>query len=211
VKLYAQTPHMRNGQILRDLVTMAWVGLWACVGIRVHDLVAALAGPGRAVESAGQNLSRSADDAASGIADVPVVGDALAGPFGALSGVGRTLQGAGAAQQEAITELALWLGISLALIPIAYVVLKYLPERLAWIREATAAHHIRLEADDLELFALRAAVTRPFHELRRVSQDPAADLASGNYKALARLELAALGLTEGEITPREAPTRAPER
>lgn len=210
MKLYAQTPRMRNGQILRDLSTLAWVGLWAWVGTRVHDLVAALAGPGRAVESAGQNLSRSAAEAGSGIAGVPLVGDALERPFGALSGVGRTLQGAGAAQQEAITELALWLGTSLALIPIAYVVLKYVPGRLSWIREATAAHHIRLDADDLELFALRAAVTRPFHELRQVSKDPSGDLAAGNYQALARLELTALGLTDDRITQREAPTRAPE-
>jgi hypothetical protein len=139
-----------------------------------------------------------------------VVGDALEGPFGALSGVGRALQGAGAAQQEAIGELALWLGISLAFIPIAFVVLRYVPGRLSWIREATAAHYIRLDADDLELFALRAAVTRPFHELRQVSKDPAGDLAAGHYQALARLELTALGLTDEQVRPRAAPTRAPE-
>ncbi len=210
MKIYAQTPRMRNAQILRDLLTLSWVGVWVWIGTRVHDLVAALAGPGRAVESAGQDLSRSADEAGSGISDLPVVGDALEGPFGALSGVGRALQGAGAAQQEAIAELALWLGISLAFIPIAFVVLRYLPGRLSWIREATAAHHIRLDADDLELFALRAAVTRPFHELRQVSKDPAGDLAAGNYQDLARLELTALGLTDEQVRPRAAPTRAPE-
>jgi hypothetical protein len=210
MKIYAQTPRMRNAQILRDLLTLAWVGIWVWVGTRVHDLVAALASPGRAVESAGQDLSRSADEAGSGISDLPVVGDALEGPFGALSGVGRALQGAGAAQQEAIAELALWLGISLAFIPIAFVVLRYLPGRLSWIREATAAHYIRLDADDLELFALRAAVTRPFHELRQVSKDPAGDLAAGRYQALARLELTALGLTDEQVRPQAAPTRAPE-
>jgi len=210
MKIYAQTPRMRNAQILRDLLTLAWVGVWVWVGTRVHDLVAALAGPGRAVESAGQDLSRSADEAGSGISDLPVVGDALEGPFGDLTGVGRALQGAGAAQQEAIAELALWLGISLAVIPIAFVVLRYLPGRLSWIREATAAHHIRLDADDLELFALRAAITRPFHELRQVTKDPAGDLAAGNYHDLARLELTALGLTDEQVRPRAAPTRAPE-
>ena len=211
MKLYAQTSRMRNGQILRDLLLLTWVGVWVWVGTRVHDLVAALAGPGRAVESAGQDLSRSANEAGSGISDVPLVGDALEGPFGALSGVGSTLQEAGAAQQEMIAELALWLGTALALIPIAFVVLRYVPGRMSWIREATAAHHIRLDADDLELFALRAAVTRPFHELRRVSKDPAGDLAAGNYQALALLELTALGLTDDVIRPQEAPTRAPER
>ena len=210
MKIYAQTPRMRNAQILRDLLTLAWVGVWVWVGTRVHDLVAALAGPGRAVESSGQDLSRSAEEAGSAISDLPVVGDALEGPFGALSGVGRALQGAGAAQQEAIAELALWLGISLAFIPIAFVVLRYVPGRLSWIREATAAHYIRLDADDLELFALRAAVTRPFHELRQVSKDPAGDLAAGHYQALARLELTSLGLSDEQVRPRAAPTRAPE-
>ncbi|CAN5523156.1 MAG: hypothetical protein ACR2MC_01695 [Actinomycetota bacterium] len=210
MKIYAQTPRMRNAQILRDLLTLSWVGVWVWIGTRVHDLVAALAGPGRAVESAGQDLSRSADEAGSGISDLPVVGDALEGPFGALSGVGRALQGAGAAQQEVIAELALWLGTSLAFIPIAFVILRYLPGRLSWIRETTAAHHIRLDADDLELFALRAAVTRPLHELRQVSKDPAGDLAAGIYQDLARLELTALGLTDEQVRPRAAPTRAPE-
>jgi hypothetical protein len=211
MRLYAQTARMRAGQIIRDLLVLGWIGLWAWVGSRVHDLVAALAGPGRAVETAGRSLSRSAGEAGSAISDVPLVGDALEGPFGVLARAGGRLQGAGVAQQQAIAELALWLGFVLALIPIAYIVLKYVPGRLAWMREAGAAHDLKLSAETLELFALRAAATRPFYELRSISRDPAGDLAAGNYQALARLELEALGLSGEEIRPRGAPNRAPER
>ena len=211
MRFYAQSRRMRAGQIVRDVLVLVWIGLWAWVGVRVHDLVAALAGPGRAVEAAGQGLAGSASEAGSAVSDIPVVGDALEGPFGALAGVGTRLEGAGAGQQEVIAELALWLGVALALIPIAYIVLKYVPGRLAWIREATAAHHLRLSAETLELFALRAAVSRPFHELRRISQDPAGDLAAGNYSALARLELEALGLRGEDIRPQAAPSRGPEQ
>jgi hypothetical protein len=79
------------------------------------------------------------------------------------------------------------------------------------MREAGAAHDLSLSAETLELFALRAAVTRPFHELRSISRDPAGDLAAGNYQALARLELEALGLSGEEVRPRGAPSHAPER
>ncbi len=62
------------------------------------------------------------------------------------------------------------------------------------MRAATAASRLRLDSDDLYIFALRAIATRPWHELRRVTPDPAGAFSAGDYEALAALELSALGL-----------------
>ncbi len=195
MKLYAEVPRYRMGQIVRDLAAVAWVAIWVRVGFRIHELVSALAGPGRTIQSPGTDVASSLESAGSEVEDLPVVGDALRTPFEAIAGAGRALERAGATQQEVVATLAVWLGVILALIPILYVALKYLPDRGRWIRAASAADHIRLDAGDLHLFALRAVANRPLHELRRASSDPAGDLASGNYQALARLELNALGLS----------------
>jgi hypothetical protein len=199
MKLYAELPRYRFRQLARDFVTLLWIALWVRIGFRIHELVSALAGPGRIVEGAGNDLVRSAEEASRGLADVPVIGGALRVPFEAIAGAGRTLHSAGSTQQDVVATLALWLGVCLAVIPIGYVLLKYVPDRVRWVREATAAERIRLEADDLQLFALRAAVSRPLWELRAATPDPGGALAAGDYEALARLELHSLGLGTEDV------------
>jgi hypothetical protein len=199
MKLYAELPRYRAGQLARDFVTLLWIALWVRIGFRIHELVGALAGPGRIVEGAGTDLVRSAEEASRGLADVPVVGGALRVPFEAIAAAGRTLHAAGSTQQDVVATLALWLGACVAVIPIGYVLLKYVPDRVRWVREATAAQRIRLDADDLRIFALRAAVNRPLWELRAATPDPGGALAAGDYEALARLELHALGLGPKDV------------
>ena len=198
MKLYAESRRYRARQLVSDAAVVVWVVLWIEVGLHVHDLVTALAAPGRAVENAGLSFARSVESTGGEIDDLPVVGDALRAPFDAIAGAGRTLESAGHDQQQLVLSLALWLGVLFAIIPIAFVLYRYLPERYRWTREASAAHHLRVDAQDLELFALRAAATRPLHELRRASPDPAGDLASRRFDRLAALELEAMGLKLSE-------------
>jgi hypothetical protein len=126
-----------------------------------------------------------------------VVGGELQGPFGRLAGVGQTLADAGATQQEVVHQLALWLGVLVAAVPIVVLLLTWLPRRVAWAREAGAASRLRLAGADLELFALRAVANRPLRQLRRATLDPAGALRAGDYEALADLELRSLGLRAG--------------
>jgi hypothetical protein len=67
------------------------------------------------------------------------------------------------------------------------------------MREAGAAADLRIDADDLRLFALRAVANAPLHVLRRATPDPAAALERGDDDALAGIELERLGL---RATPR---------
>jgi hypothetical protein len=194
VKLYAETPGLRARQLLGDLATLAWTAGWLAAGLAMYRLVERLAVPGARVEQAGTDFAGDVAQIRERIGRVPVVGDQLQGPFGRLAGTGRTLAEAGATQQEVVHQLALWLGVVVAAVPVVTLLLVWLPRRVAWAREAGAASRLRLEGANLELFAIRAVANRPLRELRRVSADPAGALRAGEHEALADLELRALGL-----------------
>lgn len=193
-KLFAEVPRFRNRQLLQDLGLLAWSYLWIRVGMHVYGLVLRLAEPGETVERAGVGLSGTLADISSKVGEIPVVGDSLRAPFATAGEAGAALQRAGLAQQEVVHDLAQWLGVLLAVIPISYVAYRYLPDRWRWIREASAASALQIDTEDLHLFALRAIARQPLYELQRVSPDPAAALAKGDYEPLAALELASLGL-----------------
>jgi hypothetical protein len=191
MKLYAETPVRRARQVAGDLFVLLWIAGWTRVGVFVHDLVEKLAGPGESVEDAGRSFAGSVGRLGRNADDLPLVGDRLRSGFETVADGGRALQRAGQAQQDAVHTLAFWLGLLLALLPILWLVGRYVPGRVAWIREATAASRLRVAPG---LFALRALAHRPLTELARVSADPVADYHAGKFEGLARLELEALGL-----------------
>lgn len=204
MKLYAEVPYYRTRQIVQDVLALLWCILWIRVGMAINTLVNRLQGPGRAIEDAGSGLAGNFNSLSERVGGVPLVGDTLRDPFEAAAGAASVLQQAGQTHQDVIHTLALWLGVLFAIIPIGYVLLRYLPSRLRWIREASAASRLRIDAEDLQLFAIRAVATRPLYELRRACSDPAGCLARGDFEPLAALELGALGLEPRSGEPVEA-------
>lgn len=202
MKLYAEMPRYRNRQVLQDLALGVWGYVWIRIGLHVKSLVDRLAEPGVTIERAGDGFAGTLSDIGSKVADVPLVGESLQTPFNAAGEAGRILERAGIAQQDVVHTLAAWLGVLLAVIPISYVLYKYVPDRLRWVREASAAADLRIDADDLHLFAIRAVARQPLYELKRVCADPAAALKNGDYEPLATLELASLGLEVPANAPR---------
>lgn len=198
MKLYGETRFFRFRQIAIDVGVLLWIVLWVRIGIFMTRLVGRLAEPGRTIEDAGKSFSSTMAEIGERISDLPVLGATLQSPFDAASEAGVSLQEAGQGQQDLVHRIAFWLGFLLAAIPIVLVLLRYVPARMSWIREATAAHRLRIDSADLQLFALRAITNRPLHELRRACKDPAASFAQGDYEPLARFELASLGLTLDE-------------
>lgn len=194
MKLYAQTPTRRTSQVVGDLAVLSWCVVWILVARGVHGLVEQLAGPGRTLEGAGRDLGSSMRDASGAVGDVPLAGDSLRAPFDLAADVGTSIQNAGLAQQDAVSTLAVWLAIVLAAIPITWALLRWLPARFRWMREATAAQGM---IDDVELFAVRALAHRSLRELATLGPAPASAWKAGDPEAtaaLARLELASLGL-----------------
>jgi hypothetical protein len=194
MKLYAEVTGVRVRQIVFDVMVLVWVYAWIRIGMRVHDLVDALATPGQRLEDAGGSFAGSVSRLGGRADDLPIVGDRLGDAFGSVAQGGRALERAGIAQQDAVHTLALWLGVLLAVVPIIWALVRYLPGRIQWVREATAAARLRTSAADLRLFALRALVTVPLSELHKVSADPAGDYDAGRFRDLAAVELASMGL-----------------
>jgi hypothetical protein len=197
MKLYAETSALRLRQQLSDTATLVWVTVWPFVGRALYRTIEQLRVATGEAEEAGAGFADRLDAVARTAADVPLVGGELRRPFTGAADAGRVLESADATAGDTVHALALWLGLLVALLPIAWVLARYLPGRLRWMREAGAAAQLRIDADDLHLFALRAVANAPLHVLRRAVPDPAAALARGDYEALAGIELQRLGLSVG--------------
>jgi len=192
--LYAELPARRARQALSDLLMVLWVLIWLRIGVAVHTLVDKLAVPGRELTSAGTSLAGASGAVGTRVERVPGIGAALRAPFGAVATGGRSLQSAGTLQQHVAHRLALLLAVLVAVIPVIAVATRYLPDRARWVRDASATRRLRDGSSDLRLFALRALVDRPAHELVQVAEDPMAEYDHGRVEALAALELGAFGL-----------------
>ena len=212
MRFYAQLPGRAVRQAIGDVLLLAWVVGWIAIGNALHDLVDRLAAPGRSVEQAGNRLARSMRDVEDRVGVVPGAGGALRRPFRGARDAGTALADAGRTQQETIHQLAFWLAVIVAGIPIAWALLHRLPRRVGWMREVAAAERL---SGDLDLFAFRALASRPLAELSAVGRSPAADWLrrdSGAVEALARLEFERLGLRGRTRAVDENPTGgAPQR
>lgn len=194
MKLYAETVLLRRRQQLSDLAVVAWVAGWCLLGRALYRTIEQLKSATTSAQEAGAGFAGRLDDVSRRVAKLPVVGDDLRRPFTGAADAGRALESAGVAAGSTVHSIALWAGILLALLPILWLTARYVPGRLLWMREAGAASRLRIDAEDLELFALRAVATAPFHELRRASPDPAGALARRDFSALADIEMRRLGL-----------------
>src|SRR3712207_8219071 len=87
--------------------------------------------------------------AAQAAEDVPVIGDELAAPFGALGSAGASVGGAGQAAQDAVGTLAAVLAVVLVVLPVCWLLLRWLPWRLAWVRDAGVARQLAVADPDV--------------------------------------------------------------
>jgi hypothetical protein len=197
MQFYAQHPVVRSRQVAADLGVLAWAVLWFLVARTVHGAVLALAEPGRAVQDLGASVAGNMGSAAEAAEGVPVVGDELAAPLAALAGAGDSVAGAGVAAQDAVGTLAFVLALVLFLLPVGWLVARWLPWRVGYARDASAASRLGRRAADLELLAARALATAPLPRLAALPEGTGAGWRAGDpraVRALADLELRRLGL-----------------
>jgi hypothetical protein len=200
MKLYADRPTKVLAQLAGDIAVVILVFLAVRLGRGTHEKVAALAAPGRDAEDAARSTAGTMRDAAGSVGDTPLVGDTVAKPFTALAATSRQLAQSAQAYQDSVERLAVLSGILVAAVPILLLLALWLPRRLAWVSEASAASRlVRRAPGAADLLAIRALARQPLQELARLDPavvqgwkagDPAATA------ALARLELGELGLNE---------------
>jgi hypothetical protein len=206
VRLYARSPVLRGRQLLADAGLVVWVAGWLLVARVVHRAVLALAAPGRAVEDLGSSVADSMGSAADAARGVPLVGDDLSAPFAALGRAGGSVGGAGQAAQDAVGTLAAVLAAVLVVLPVGWLLLRWLPWRRAWLRDARAAERLLAGTPDLELLAARALATAPLPVLAGLPAGTGAAWRAGDPAAVR--ELAALELGRLGLAARQAPSAA---
>lgn len=197
MKMYADRLPKAIRQLVTDLLVIIWVYAWIRAGLWVNDQVEKLAVPDQKLQEAGSGIAGSLQDIGGKVGRVPLVGDELTSPFNSAAGAANGLADAGRQQQEIIDQLALWLGVLIVAVPLALVLLAWLPLRLRWMRRAGVASRVRSEPAGKDLLALRALATRPLNELAALSPDIAQSWRNGDaaaVDALAGLELRKLGL-----------------
>jgi hypothetical protein len=194
MKWYADQPRRRARQQVGDVAVLVSILLFLRLGKLVYDTVQSLQGAVAAVEQAGGGLADGLSAAARVAGNAPVIGGGLRAPFDSAANAARSLGAAGVAEQEAVHRLALVLGLTIGLLPVVFLIWRWLPRRVRYAREAGAALWLR---GDLELLALRAATFTPLHTLAQLGPDPVARWRRGEpgaAEALAELELSRLGL-----------------
>jgi len=195
--LYAQHPALRVRQGAADLGVLGWVVLWVLVARVVHRAVLVLAEPGRAVADLGAAVAGNMTSAAEAAGDVPLVGDDLSAPFQSLADASGSVRGAGQAAQDAVGTLALVLAVVLVVLPVGWLLVRWLPARLRYAREAGAARRLLTGTPELEILAARAMATAPLPRLAALPAGTGAAWRGGDpaaVRALAGLELDRLGL-----------------
>ena len=198
MKLYADASVRRARQVTGDLLLLLWIWTWVKVASVVHDATLTLARPGEEISDAGGGLADRLREAGDTVANVPLVGDEVRGPFDGAGSAAERLAAAGDAQVAAVQDLAFWLGLAVGAIPVLIALAVYLPLRWRFVREATAGRRFIDSVDDLDLFALRAMARQPMHRLARISDDPAGAWRRQEpevVRALAALELRDSGLS----------------
>lgn len=194
---YARRRWRMAGQLVTDVLVAAWVVVWGLLGRLTHATVLDVARPARESADAAARLSTELRQVAAGAGSLPGVGPRLRQPLDAASGSLTDLLGAADRQVAGIERLAELLGWLVFAIPVAVVLFRWLPGRIAFVVRARAAQRYLDSGADLELFALRALANQPLRVLGRISDDPVGAWRAGDATVihnLADVELRRSGL-----------------
>ncbi|GAB2494482.1 hypothetical protein GCM10027030_29800 [Luteococcus sediminum] len=211
MQLYSRPGWRMMRQVTSDLFVLAWAVGWWQVSHWLGALVDRLAVPAQRTGDAARQMSDEMGVARDRLDGMAVVGDQLAEPFGRLAdGLGQ-ITAQSQQQVELVHQLATGTTVVTFLVPVLTLVAWWLPRRLRFIRQATAARRF-VDADaDLELFALRAMANLPMHELARITDDPVGAWRAGDREVvhrLAALELRRTGLDMPVPVRRQGAVRA---
>jgi hypothetical protein len=179
-----------------DVLLVAWVVIWIVLGITVARAVHRLADITDAERQAGI-ATQQAGDLLGSLADVPLVGGQIRDGAAQVKQSGRDVVASAERAKERTRRTGTILGVVIAIVPSAPLLLLYLPGRLAFERDRRRIS-ATLRGDPAaadELLATRAIAHLPYGRLLKITGDPLEDLRAGRHTALADAELARLGLS----------------
>jgi hypothetical protein len=184
-----------------DVLVVCWVVCWVAVawlsGTEIRNLARlaeTMDDTGGAIQQAGRALQL--------LDAIPLVGDAPAELGERVRAAGEQVRRDGRATRSSIHRLSVLLGVSIFVLPVAPVLVGYLPARLARGRERRRIRAALRGAGSVagrdalvdEFLARRALAHLPFQALRSISDAPWRDVEAGRHRQLADAELRHLGL-----------------
>lgn len=190
--LYARPSWQLTRQITTDVFVVVWTGAWWFAGRALDAVIRGLAQPSRTIQDAAGAMQGDFEQAARNVESVPWAGPVLRQPFDAAAGGLQQIWQSAHEQIAGIEQVATMTGWLTFAIPVLIVLALWLPVRIRFVRNSTAAARFIDAQADLDLLALRALATQPFHQLARVSSDPLGAWRAGDravIDALADLEL----------------------
>ena len=129
---------------------------------------------------------------------MPLIGGQLADALrGAGEGTGGNVAELGDRGERSTHRLAVTLGLLIFALPALFLLVAWLPGRVAQVRRMAAAERVLVDLDLPErrrLLAMRAAFSLPYERLLEHTADPLGDLAVERYDALVAAALAEAGL-----------------
>ena len=197
MQFYARPSWRLTRQIIADVFVVLWGVAWWVAGRFTDGVIRAVAEPSRQAARLAEDLRRQTADAANQAAGIPLVGDGLRQPLDGMAGTLNDLGQTAAGQVAAIEQTAAVAGALAFVIPVALMLVIWLPRRLAFARRAGEVAALVETADGTDLLALRALANRPIEELRSIGTDPVASWRAGDpgaMTALAELELISAGV-----------------
>jgi hypothetical protein len=212
----------RRGARLReqaaDISTLAWVGLWAWLGIGLYSALSHLAGAGRLIQDGGSRLLDAGGSVAGAVERVPVVGqDAAVRILGAFASTAAPVIQFGSDVERILIIIAALLGLLVVAVAVIPWLNRYVPWRIERLRRLNAgvkairrgalgvanAASANLPALE-ELLASRALHRLDYDQLLEFTPDPFGDWAARRFDRLVEAELETIGLAT-------VPGRAPRR
>ncbi len=194
---YAKLSGRLVGQIVADIVTVVVsVGSYL-VGRAVYGGILALADPLTATATSLSELQDRVIDTAVQAGRIPGVGDSLRSPLDDIAGQIASVIIQLSDQTALIQRAAGLTGLAVFVVPVIIWWGLWLPTRVRFVREASAANRLLAAGVGLDLFALRGLSHLPLRVLARVGTDPVAAWRASDtavIDTLARRELARLGV-----------------
>jgi len=202
VTFWSETPGRRRGEVAADIATWIWVAFWSVLAVRIHAAITGYAEAGHALERGGVAIRDAGVQVGSSLDGVPLIGSG-AGELArrAFGGASEPFVFVGGEFVDLITLIARVLALLVLAVAVVPWLSRYVPwraARLAELRSATTAIRNRPRGVTREsidrLLASRAIHRMSWDELLVHSRDPLGEFAAGRYQALAKAELASVGL-----------------
>jgi hypothetical protein len=195
--MYSDYRPRRSRQILVDVISLAFIVGWAWLGVATYRLIAELAEFGAEMETAGAGFRGTMTEVGTNLGGVPLIGSGIRIPFDGASEAGAALESAGQGQQELVQQLAVTLGLGVAVLPILMILVFWLLTRGRFIRRAGRARALVRAGVAVDLLALRALTNQNIAALVQIDADAMGAWRRGDQdvmRRLAGLELESSGI-----------------